>query len=432
MTRLLCKAALLSCLLFFGGLLILFPATGSVWAADEAEEQYTCGMHPMIVVDEPGICPICQMDLTPLKAGTGSGRENRQVIEIDPITSQKMGIRTALVERRNLVRSIHTVGLVAYEEPTQHAINSKVSGWVEKLFINKTGQSVSKGEALLEIYSPDLVTAQEELLLALDNSRAMNESGFPEAAQGAEQLLEAARKRLELWDISPGQVKVLEKSRKVLKSLTLNAPAAGIVSRKQVREGEYVKVGAELLEISDISKLWVYADIYEYETPWVAEGQRAEISFPFSIEPIVGRIDTIYPFLEARTRTIKARIDIDNPGYQLKPDMYADVQIFVEPEEQILCIPAEAVLYTGKKETVFVVLDEGRFEPRQIRVGLQDDEGFVAVLSGLREGEAVVTSAQFMLDSESKLREALEKMRAPVPQAAGDDLDDLFAEEKSE
>jgi membrane fusion protein, copper/silver efflux system len=415
MTRI--SYSLLLSLLFY---CLLIPVVD----ADTEATQYTCGMHPMVISADPGTCPICAMDLTPMVAGKAS--QSSRSIHVDPVTSQRMGIRTAKAAIRDLTRKIHTVGLVGYEEPGQHAINSKISGWVEKLYINETGQQVTKGDPLLELYSPDLVAAQEELLLAVRNRKEMKTSGFAEALTDADLLLSAARKRLQLWDIQSRQIKKLEKSGKVLKNLTLYAPTSGIVSRKQIREGEFVSAGKELLEISQITHLWLYADIYEYEIPWVKVGQQAQIKFPFSSDPISGQISTIYPYLEARTRTIKARIDLKNPGLALKPDMYAEVIIDTDPVANALCIPAEAVLYSGKRERVFVALEHGHFEPREVKVGLQDDEGFVEILDGLQAGDRVVTSAQFMLDSESKLREALRKMLEPETTTEEESLDDLF------
>lgn len=402
------------------------PTVSLVYAAEAEASKYSCGMHPMIILDEPGICPICQMDLTPLhNAGTGAGH-NGQVIEIDPVTSQKMGIRTAMAVRSELVRSIHTVGIVDYEEPGQHAINSKIDGWVETLHVNETGQVVNSGDPLLDLYSPELVAAQEELLLAISNLQALSESGFPEVVADAQRLLDAARRRLDLWDISPAQIQRLEKTGKVQKALTLFAPFSGVVSKKQIREGEFVKAGREMLEISNLSRVWVYAYVYEYEIPWVKVGQFAEVTFPFSSEPISGRISTIYPYLDKRSRTIRARIDLENPGFNLKPDMYADIEIQTEPLPGVISIPAEAVLYTGKQETVFIDLGDGKYEPRQIKVGLQSDSGHVEVNEGIKEGERVVTSAQFMLDSESKLREAMQKMMDVPADEEQEDLEDLF------
>lgn len=408
--------------MLFAVLIYSLPITTA--NADTVATKYTCGMHPMVISTEAGTCPICAMDLVPMVADKGV--ISSRVIHVDPVTSQRMGVRTTAAEIRNLSRRIHTVGLVGYEEPGQHAINSKISGWVEKLYINETGQHVAEGDPLLELYSPDLVAAQDELLLAVRNREDMGDSGFTEAINDADRLLRAARKRLQLWDIQSRQIKQLEKSGKVLKTLTLYAPASGIVSHKQIREGEFVTAGKELLEISQVSSLWLFADIYEYEIPWVKIGQQAQIKFPFASEPVKGQISTIYPYLEAKTRTIKARIDLKNPGLTLKPDMYAEVIINTDPVEDALCIPAEAVLYSGKVERVFVALSAGHFEPRVVKVGLQDDDGFVEIREGLHPGDRVVTSAQFMLDSESKLREALRKMLNPETEQKEESLDDLF------
>jgi Cu(I)/Ag(I) efflux system membrane fusion protein len=460
----------------------------AVPASAEAAQQYTCGMHPMIITDEPGLCPICNMELTPLKAAGSEASSvpagerkikywvapmdptfirdepgkspmgmdlvpvyedeaaTGSIISIDPVTSQNMGVRITPVTRKDLSRTVSTVGLVAYEEPKQFSVNSKVDGWVERLYVNETGQFVKKGSALLEIYSPELVSAQEEFLLAQNNSQSLAQSPFPSIADGAERLLESSRRRLKLWDISERQIKHLEKSGEVAKTLTLYAPYDGIVSMKMVREGQFIKRGMELLMLSDISKVWIYADIYEYEMPWVKLGQKAKILLPYvGSDPIESEVSFIYPFVEPQTRTIKARFDIDNPDFTLKPDMYVNVRLESEPVKDALAVPVEAVLHSGEIETVFVSLGDGKFEPRRVKTGLQSEAGFIEIIQGLLEGEQVVISAQFMLDSESKLREAIQKMLNPEPQAtkadphAGHDMpakdggmDDLFADENEE
>ncbi len=275
---------------------------------------------------------------------------------------------------------------------------------------------VKKGAPLLEIYSPALVSAQEEYLLARNNSISLAESPFPSIADGAKRLQEASRRRLKLWDISDRQITRLDKSGEVMKSLTLYAPYDGIVTMKMVREGQFIKSGMELLTLSDISKVWVYADIYEYEMPWVKVGQKARINLPYvGSEPIESTVSYIYPFVEPKTRTVKARFDIDNPDFVLKPEMYVNVRLESEPVTDALTVPVEAVLHSGEKQTVFVALGEGKFEPRLVKTGMQNDAGDIEIVQGLLEGEHVVTSAQFMLDSESKLREAIQKMLNPQP-----------------
>lgn len=463
-------------------------APSSAVAAEVAAQKYTCGMHPMIITDEPGLCPICNMDLTPLKADGSTDSDmttgerkikywvapmdptfirdepgkspmgmdlvpvyedqaaSGSIISVDPVTSQNMGVRMALVTRKDLSRTIRTVGLIGYEEPKQFSINSKIDGWVERLHVNETGQVVKKGAPLLDIYSPALVSAQEEFLLARNNNITLAESPFPAIADGAKRLQDASRRRLKLWDISDRQIARLEKTGEVMKNLTLYAPYEGIVTMKMVREGQFIKGGMELLTLSDISKVWVYADIYEYEMPWVKVGQKARIILPYvGSEPIESTVSYIYPFVEPKTRTVKARFDIDNPGFVLKPEMYVNVRLESEPVANALTIPVEAVLYSGEKQTVFVALGEGKFEPRQVKTGMQNDDGDIEIVQGLLEGEHVVTSAQFMLDSESKLREAIQKMLEPqAPPAethvhAGRDMDkqdekmdDLFADDEKD
>jgi RND family efflux transporter MFP subunit len=443
----------------------------------EAEEKvkYTCGMHPFIIQDGPGLCPICGMQLTPMKPAADAvarqeaerrvkhwvspmdptyireapgedymGHELVPVYEggaapgqivIDPVTIQNMGVRTAAVERRSLERTIRTVGLVGYEEPRQYSVNSKIEGWIERLYINETGQTVKKGQPLIEIYSPELVAAQQEYLLALENSRRLEQSPFPEIGAGAGRLLNAAKTRLKYWDISDRQIEELAQSGQVGKTMTLYSPYSGVVTDKPAVEGMRIMSGMELLQISDLSRVWVNADIYEFELPWIKTGLTATVELPFAAEAnLVGKITYIYPYLSGETRTARARIEFANPGLGLKPGMYANVRIAAEPVKDALAVPVSSVLRSGKQQTVFVALGEGRFEPRVVATGVSDDDGFIQVLSGVRLGERVVTSAQFMFDSESRLQEAIQKMMqakpepaesSPAPPPAGD-LEDLF------
>jgi Cu(I)/Ag(I) efflux system membrane fusion protein/cobalt-zinc-cadmium efflux system membrane fusion protein len=434
-------------------------------------QKYTCGMHPFIIQDEPGNCPICGMKLTPVKPDTtGDGVKptgertikywvapmdptyirkepgkspmgmdlvpvyegeamSGSVITIDPVTQQNMGVRTAHVSLRNLHRTIRTVGVVGYEESQQYSINTKTSGWIERLYVNETGAFVKKGQPLLEIYSPELVAAQEEFLLAFRNKKSLQDNIIPEIAAGADRLLESSRKRLQYWDISAKQIAELERSGKALKTLVLQAPYGGVITRKNANEGMLAQKGVELFTISDISSVWVYADIYEYELPWVKVGQTARIQLPYQHEPLSGKISTVYPYVETKTRTVKVRIDLKNPSFDLKPDMYVNVRIEAQSVMDVLAIPVEAVLNSGEKQTVFVALGEGKFEPRQVKLGIQGEEGYIQVIQGLLANESVVTSAQFMLDSESTLREAIQKMLEPKKDSpAGDKADESLNE----
>jgi Cu(I)/Ag(I) efflux system membrane fusion protein/cobalt-zinc-cadmium efflux system membrane fusion protein len=425
-----------------------------------AKVQYTCGMHPFIIQDEPGTCPICGMNLTPLKAGTGGGAKaavgERKVkawkspmdptyvrnepgkdamghdlvpvyedgnggntIAIDPVTAQSMGVRTAPVTREDLGREIRAVGRIGFEESKQYMVNSKIGGWIERLYVNQTGQMVKKGEPLLEIYSPELVSAQQEYLLALRNRDELAKSSFAEIGAGGARLVEAARQRLRYWDISAKQIEQLEQTGEVRKTMTLFAPVNGIVTEKKAYQGMSIMPGVDLLQISDISQIWVYADVYEYELPWVKLGQPAIVEIPYAVDKALnGKVNFIYPTVNPETRTVQVRIAFANPGFELKPEMFVNVRLQAETTRGVLAIPTDAILNSGTGQHVFVALGEGKFEPRTVKTGLQGEDGKVQVLSGVAEGEQVVTSAQFMLDSESKLREAIQKMTAP-PAATG-------------
>ena len=399
----------------------LFHDHGGSAEAAEEKQLYTCSMHPFIIRDMPGNCPICGMTLVPVRATTGRKEDENtagSIITIEPETQQKMGVRFAIVKKTDLARTIRTVGLVGYDEQSQYSVNAKIDGWVDRLHVNQTGESVRKGQPLLDIYSPDLVTAQQEFLLAVHNHEVLEVSPYPEIARGADDLLLASRKRLQYWDISDEQIEVLARTGEIKKTLTLYAAKSGVVTRKNVTDGAFIKSGAELYQLSDISRVWIYADIYEYELPWVKEGQKAMIQFPYSRSPVNGMVSMIYPYVEPKSRTIKARIDVENTDLALKPDMYVNVQIEGQFVRDALTVPTEAVLRTGVQETVFAAIGEGRFEARRVRTGLESNEGEIQILEGLHEGERIVTSAQFMFDSESSLREAIQKLTPAVPESS--------------
>ncbi len=391
------------------------PASG----AERKVKFWKSPMDATYVRDAPGK-DYMGHDMVPVYEGEG---EETSGIKVDSVTIQNMGVRTAPVVRRDLHRTIRAVGLVTYEEQGRFSVNSKIEGWIEKLYVNQSGQFVKKGQALMEIYSPELVAAQQEYLLALESNKRLAGSTLASAADGAQRLLEAARTRLAYWDINEKQIRELEETGQPRKRMTLYSPFSGVVTLKQANEGMRVMAGQELLQISDISKVWVNAELYEYELPWVHQGLPASVEIPFSPgKSLDGKIAYIYPYVQNATRTVQARIELANPGFTLKPDMYANVEIQGQPAKAALAVPAEAVLNSGKGQTVFVAMGEGRFEPRAVRTGLRGDQGYLQVLSGLSEGERVVTSAQFMLDSESRLREAMMKMtRAPAEphEAAG-------------
>jgi multidrug efflux pump subunit AcrA (membrane-fusion protein) len=300
---------------------------------------------------------------------------------------------------------------VIYDERQLSLVNTKINGWVERLYVKATGDPIRKGQPLLSIYSPELVSTQQEYLLALKNRKNLEKSPFPDLKEGAQRLVEASRRRLMYWDIPVSQITTLEKTGEVQKTLTLNSPVHGIVTKRMVTEGQMAQPGMPLLEVADLSTVWVEADIYEYELPWIKMGQHAQMTLQYIPgETFHGKIHYIYPYLSGATRTAKVRLAFPNPNLKLKPDMFAQVEIASPLKEPAVVVPSEAVLDTGEKQHVFVALGKGQFEPREVKVGLYGDGGFRQVLSGLKPGEEVVTSAQFMLDSESRFREAIALM----------------------
>jgi len=375
-------------------------------------------MDPTYVRDKPGKAP-CGMDLVPVYEEEGGGAAAAPgAITVSPATIQSMGVRTAKVEVRPLNHDTWAVGLVTFDERSLSQINTKVNGWVERLYVNATGDPVRRGQALLSIYSPDLVAAEEEYLLALRNLKELGKSPIPEMAAGARRLAEASRRRLEYFDISLAQIEALESSGQVKKHLVLASPVQGIVTKRLVTQGAYVQAGMPLLEVADLSTIWVDADIYQYELPWIKAGQQVTMSLAYLPgETFAGRIDYIYPFLSGATRTVRVRLKFPNPQLKLKPEMFAQVQIKSPLTKNVVVVPATAVLDTGLQQHVFIALGNGRFEPREVKLGVYgDDNQYREVLAGLQGGEEVVTSAQFMLDSESRFQEARQMMLAPQPQ----------------
>jgi RND family efflux transporter MFP subunit len=443
----------------FGLGLWVDPTPGDHDHVEETEEAvYRCPMHPTVVSDRPGSCPICGMDLVKDQVQAQEEKatpEERKIaywrapmdpnyisdepgkspmgmdlipvyedelgssgtVQIDPVTVQNIGVKTASVVRQPLSRRIRTVGRVDYDETRMTDVNTKITGWVEKLFVDYTGQQVEKGQPLLEIYSPELVAAQEEYLTALDYQKRLAQSAAEgDVVQGAQDLLKAATRRLLYWDITDEQIAELERTRQVKRTMTLHSPQEGIVVHKAVFDGAHIKSGQHLYRIAELSKVWIYADIYEYELPWVKVDQEVEVELSYLPgKSFHGRVTYIYPFLEPKTRTVKVRMVFDNPEQELKPEMYANVEINAPVLRDGLVVPVQAVIHSGERNIIVVSLGEGRFQPREVEVGVEAD-GFYQVLSGVREGERIVTSAQFLIDSESNLKAAVSSLASTSPE----------------
>lgn len=436
-------------------------------AAESAGEGtlWTCGMHPQVMKDEPGQCPICHMDLVPLEAGSqtddgpgagaagpqppGSGerevlfyrnpmdpsitspvpvedpmgmdyvpvyaqREGMDgaIVRIDPGVVQNMNVRTALVERRDIRYRIRTVGYLEFDPKRMVNVTPKNEGWVEKVYVNYEGESVRKGQPLFELYSPELVQTQRELLSALEFARRM--ASAPEGAHArAQALVDAARQRLAYWDISPKQVAELERTGEVLRTLTVSAPGRGVVMKRMPGlEGMAVKPGMELFHLVDLSSLWLSVEAYENQVAWMREGTKAKISLTyFPGETFEGEVSYLAPEFSEGTRTLPVKLAVPNPDGRLRPGMYATVAFEPVAVDKSLAVPTEAVLRTGERNVVLVRTGPGSFQPQEVVLG-QEGQGYVEVLAGVSEGQEVVTSAQFLLDSESNLRAAIQKMVA--------------------
>jgi len=331
-------------------------------------------------------------------------------VMIDGTTVQNIGVRTAKAVQSTLTHTVRAVGRVTYDEERMVHLHPKTEGWIEKLNVDKTGQWVKKNTDLLSIYSPQLVASQQEYILALNNLKALENSPIQDIRQGAEELVKSSRERLKLLDVPAHQMRELQRTRKVKKSLHIHAPADGIIMKIGAREGQFVTPATEIYMIADLRKIWVYADIYEYELPWVREGDPVEMQLAGIPGKIFnGHLAYIYPYAEAKTRTIKVRLVFANPELLLKPEMFAEVTIHAGEQQNAVVIPSEAVIRSGARNQVFIVRAPGKFEPRLVTLGLATN-GKVAVLQGVQAGEEVVISAQFLIDSESKLHEATSKM----------------------
>ena len=350
------------------------------------------------------------MDYIPVYAES-EGPGPSGTVSIDPVTVQNIGVRTAVAEERTLAREINTVGRLDYDEQRITRLHPKTQGWIEELRIGTTGESIESDEILLSIYSPQLVSSQQEYLLAVKNLETLSNSPFEDVRRGAADLVESSLERLQLLDVPEHQLHMLTETQEVTKLLHIHSPARGVVVNVGAREGQYVTPQTELYMIADLSTIWVYVDIFEDELPWVSAGDQAEMKVsgvPGTI--FEGKLTYIYPYAESTTRTIKARLEFDNADLLLKPDMFADIRIHASPRENTIVVPSEAIVRSGLKEQIFVVRAAGKFEPRIVEIGISGG-GYTEIRSGLAAGEEVVISAQFLIDSESKLREATLKMQ---------------------
>jgi Cu(I)/Ag(I) efflux system membrane fusion protein len=363
------------------------------------------------------------MDYVPVYAGDAGGGTAEGVVRVDPATIQSAAVRTEVVARRDLTKTIRTVGRVDYDETRLYSITTKVSGYIDTLYVNFTGEKVRQDQPLLEIYSPQVVSAQQEYLLARKTAQALSGRGRDEELRAAEDLVSSARMRLELWDIPAHEIRELEARGAPRRTVMLHSPVDGIVVEKAVLEGAAIGPGMNLFKIADLSRVWVYGDVFEYELPWIRVGAAAEAELAYLPGTVFhGRVVYIDPYLSPETRTARVRIELANPQGQivLRPEMFATVRLKAPPMTNVLAVPDQAVIRSGERDLVVVALGEGRFTSREVRVGLQAGD-FVEILSGLNGGDRIVTSSQFLIDSESNLRAAVAALAPPDSAAAARD-----------
>ena len=435
-----CKAWLVLAVLAVGWLLA--PSSYA------AEQLYTCGMHPQIIKKEPGNCPICGMTLVPVRnngaSPAASGERKRkyykssmnpgevsdkpgkdsmgmdlvpvyeggdasaQSINIDAVTVQRMNLKTGVVTRGPVLREFRTVGTVAYQESGLRDITTKYEGWIEKIFVNTTWTAVQAGDPLFEIYSPDLYNAQLNYLVALRTEGS---------AGGA--ITRASLARLQLFDVSPEFLADVARKGEASRTYVYHAPAGGMVIEKMAIAGQMMKPGERIYRLADLSSVWVLAQIYEQDLSFVKPGQDATVRVTYGPERVInGQVESLLPQVEEQTRTATARIVLPNADGALRPGMFVDVRFAAQLSASAVLVPDLAVLRSGEHNTVFIANPDGSFEPREIKLGVRSQGNFYEVLDGLAEGDRVVTSGQFMLDSESQLRDAIQKMlKAPGTEA---------------
>jgi Cu(I)/Ag(I) efflux system membrane fusion protein len=391
---------------FFAGRSIDRDTSEPAAVAGKGEREilyWVAPMDPDYRRDEPGKSPM-GMDLVPVYADEVDNQPG--VVRIDPTIVNNLGVRTAKAERSVLMRPIETVGYVTYDEDTVQHVHTRVDGWIEKLVTKATGDPVEKGQLLFELYSPTLVNAQEEFLTA--------------ARSGNAALLKASRDRLAALGVSDSEVARLEKDRTVRQRVRVYAEGDGVIAHLGVREGIFVTPATEVMSIAKLDRVWVIAEVFEQQSAWVKPGQKAIVELDYLPgETFNGTVDYVYPELDPRTRTLRVRLRFDNADVQLRPNMFARVEIAAEGFGNVVNVPREAVIRGGSMNRVVVALGDGRFQARPVRIGIESGDR-MAIRSGLEAGETVVVSGQFLIDSESNIESALTRMSGEEPSSETD------------
>jgi membrane fusion protein, copper/silver efflux system len=398
---------LLAAALLFGACRDREKPVAPAAAAQKVPDVYYCPMHPTVTSDKPGSCPICGMALVKrAEAAPAGGSANVSAISLSPEQRVTGNVRTMRVALDTHTGELTTTGRVTFDERRLSQVTAYTGGRIEKLFVNFTGDHVRRGEAVGTIYSPDLFATQQEYLLALENRERMRRAGFAGARSASEDLVESTRRRLQLFGMSSGQIAQLERTRKPILATTIVSPVSGVVTKKLAVEQQYVLQGQALLEVADLSTVWVEADVYEQQLPSVSVGQRVEISSTATPgRTFGGKVSFIVPVLQGTTRTAQVRVELPNPGLQLKPDMYVNVRIIGAPAPAHIMVPASAVIDRGQRQFVWVETQPNVYEPREVRTGGRHGED-VVIVSGLAPGDNIVVEGGFLLDSEAQLRSA--------------------------
>ena len=417
-------------------------------AVKHLDAKYVCPMHPQIIRDKPGNCPICGMGLIkkeaeekkekkilywvapmdanfrrdePGKSPMGmdlvpvyDDGEDGLTVKISPTVENNMGVRTEIVKKDKLWRRIDTVGYVDFDENKISHLHLRTKGWIEKLYVKSEGERLKKGQLLFEVYAPELVNAQEEYLQALrSNNRG---------------LTSASRERLIALGISDLQINQLNKKRRVQQYVKVYAKQDGIIAKLSIREGMFVMPQKQIMSLADLSSVWLLAEVFESQADWVKVGQSAEVKLSYLPgREWEGQVEYIYPSLDPKTRTLKVRLRFDNVDEALKPNMFADVTIYGGAKREIIIIPREALIRTGNDERVIVSIGEGRFQPRDVTAGIESGE-FIEIINGLSVGDKVVTSGQFLIDSEASLKASIARMSSSNDSISSDGMTGMKAD----
>ena len=451
---------------------VVVAARGAGWGKELAagdsstgathKHLWHCGMHPQVIQDHPGDCPICHMALTPIGSdgGPASKSAERKIlywwdpmlgpssisdhpgksamgmemvpvyaasggadVQIDPAVVQNMGVRTAQVTKGALSKTVRTVGVLSLPEPGLHDVSLKVGGWIDKLYADQEGVHVSKGEPLFEIYSPDLQVAAQELISGVKSQNALGASATPTLRGESQNMIDSAKRKLRLWDVAEQDIEAIAKADQPPRDVAFRSPATGHIEEKLVVQGSNVQPGMKLMRVADHTKMWLDAQVYEEQLPFVKMDARVLASVDgVPAKTFAGTITFMYPHLDHMSRTLKVRATLENPDFELKPGMYATAEIVTQPVPETILCPREAVIDTGTRQIAFIAEGNGHFSPRKVRTGLSGDDDQVQIVEGLAPGETVVTSGQFLMDVESRTIEATQKLSegsmAPTPTAA--------------